>query len=197
MSLVTRADIPATIDSGVIDLSSSNWRAGPGLDPILNTSAFTFDANGLGVTSEASSAFVVHSGGYGRQKIYAKIRFETTLAGSEELGVCLRLKTFKSPNAHYYYLRVKQGVARITRVDNVTFTDLDSDPFTPAKDAWFTIVGSIDEAGNIVAVFDNLAGTVVTLGALDAAIDRGEFCIRSGPTITAFRCKEFRVGETF
>jgi len=150
-------------------LTSQNFS---GLTVKLNTAGRVFDANGLGTTTATSTVIFCNVGGFADQKITAIMKYiGPTTSGNEELGVIARLQSLDdTADEDYYFARVHQGQARITRVINGVFTNLTSGAFALPQNVNCEI--SLQCVGNAISatfVADSGPGPV-TLSTIDASI---------------------------
>lgn len=140
----------------------------------LNTSGVAFDGiEGLGDASASSSVVLINTGGYPNQKVTAVLNFPSpTTAGIEDIGVLLRVLSFDSPNASYYYARVDGGTAKITRVLNGSFTTLTSQAFALAQGDNVTI--TFTAVGDLLSATFDAGGspTTVNLATTDNQVAR-------------------------
>lgn len=160
----------------------------------LNTSA-DFDANGLGYSAANTSTIVaILVGSFDDQRITATMKFVApTTAGSEEIGVMLRVISLDSPDTTYYYARVVGGQARITKVIDTVFTNLASGAFALPQNTNVTITFSV-VGSQLSASFVASGVSTVNLSATDTDITgRGIAAIRS--LTSTFRCSTFTVEQ--
>lgn len=156
----------------------------------LNTSGVAFDVvEGLGEAAANSSVVFVNAGGFPNQKIVVVMNYPApTTAGNEDIGALLRILSFDSPNASYYYARVDAGFAKITRVLNGSFTTLTQQAFALAQGVdvtiTFTAVGDL-----LTAIFDaGGAPATVNLSVSDNQVARrGVMGFRSSSSAVWFR----------
>jgi hypothetical protein len=141
----------------------------------LNAADTVFSVTeGLGSDNGSSTIFLVNVGGFDDQQITAVLKFVApTTAGSEEIGVMLRVIALDSTDDSYYYARVDGGLAKLTKVVNEIFTTLSQNSFALAQDQLVTITFSV-VGSRLSATFD--AGgspATVTLSATDTDIPSG------------------------
>jgi len=138
----------------------------------FNTSGVSFDAvEGLGDATSTSSLVLINSGGFSDQRITAVLNFPSpTSAGSEDIGVMVRVLSVDSPDANYYFAHVDAGVAKITRVADGTFTTLSSLSFSLAQGTNVTITFSA--VGDLLKATFDAGGSPATinLSATDSQI---------------------------
>jgi hypothetical protein len=166
------------------------------MQPYLNASAWTLDANGASVTSSASSGVQILVGGFNDQKITASMKFITpTTAGNENIGVMCRFFTNQSGYATYYFARQQKGIFRLQKVVDGTFTTLSSNNYTLAQNTWATFV--LQVVGSALSASIDDGTTSLSLTATDSAIaGPGCFGFRSGPTDNStVSCRSFTVEE--
>jgi len=136
---------------------------------------------GLGVDTSTSTVALINSGGYPDQKVTAVMRYSSpTTAGSEEIGVMLRILTLDGTDDTYYYARVDGGIAKLTRVLNESFTNLSTQAFALAQDTDVTITFSA--VGNTLSASFDAGGTPATVNLAvsdDQIAHRGLLGIRS------------------
>lgn len=192
--MLNKADVKSRV---VFTKDLINDQTYDGVNEKLNTSDLAFDGTeGLGSDNGSSTAVTINVGGFDDQKIIAALKYVSpTTAGSEDIGVMLRLQTFDSPDATYYYARVNGGSAKITKVVDGSFTTLTSSAFALAQDTVVTITFSA--VGNqLTALFQATGGSPsdVTLSTTDSSIQtKGMFGYRS--LNSTVYCRNFTVEQ--
>lgn len=108
----------------------------------LNTAGVAFDASqGLGDAANTSSIVLLMYGGFDAQRCTCVLNFPSpTTAGTEDLGVIIGLRNYKSTFENYLYARVHAGTAGIAADVNGTLTTLTSTPWSVAQGVNITIM---------------------------------------------------------
>lgn len=150
-----------------------------GLTVKMNTTNRTFDvAEGLGQAAAVSTLVFAHVGGFKDQKVVATMKYVSPSTNIDhEFGVLARVQTLdNSADEDYYYARVDDGVAKLTKVVAGTFTNLSTSVFPLPIDTSVTITLQI--VGNaLTATFDadDVISTVI-LSATDSDITESGLC---------------------
>lgn len=140
----------------------------------LNTSGTQFTAAGLGPDADDSSVVLVHVGGFDDQRVKATAAFKApTASGAEELGVIARVQTFEgTADEDYYYARIYQGEARLSKVVGGSTTTMSNAVFAVPQGEDVEIelicVGSA-----ITANFTSATAGTLQLQAVDTDIPSG------------------------
>lgn len=164
------------------------------MQPFLNSSAWTLDANGASVTSAGSSGIVILAGGFSNQKITASLKFITPTT-TTDIGVLARYYTNRTGYATYYYARLVGTNFRIGKNVDGTFSTLTSTSFTLAQNTWATFILQVSGSALSASIDDGT--TSASLSTTDSAIaGPGGFGFRSGPTNSStISCRSFTVEE--
>ena len=149
-----------------------------GINKKINVTNCVFDATeGLGRAASESTAVLVCGGGFNDQKITAAMKYVSpTATSASEIGVIARCNTLDNigSSESYYYARVDNDVAKLTKVVAGAFTTIQSTAWPLAQNVVATI--SLSCVGStITATFESAAnpGVVTTLTATDTAITTG------------------------
>ena len=161
-----------------------------------NPSNTAFDiAEGLGTADTGSTIVLITSGGYDDQRIIADMKFVApTTAGSEQIGVMLRTVAIDE-DATYYWARVHDGSAKITRYLDGTLSTLTQSAFPLAQDQVVTIDFSV--VGNqLSATFTADGGTPseVVLSTVDSTIPTGGIAGFRSSSSSVY-CRNFTVEQ--
>lgn len=142
---------------------------------------WTLDAGGASVAAATSGRTAFQFGGVADCKTTIVAKTSTT-AGSESFGAMARFSSNETGYATYYFARQNQGVFRLQKVVNGTFTTLASGTFAAAAGTYYTIIISCIGSA-ILASIDDGAGNSLTKTATDTAIPGGGgHGARVGPT---------------
>lgn len=108
---------------------------------IFNSAGVAFDVtHGLGHASDTSSAVFLSAGGFPDQRVVATMKFPSpTTAGTEDLGVILRVSTLIAAASTYLYAKVKDGTVKLVEVVDGTATTLTSSAWSVAQNVNITI----------------------------------------------------------
>ncbi len=157
----------------------------------LNSASAVFDANGLGPTTNTSVILTPRIGWFSDQSITSTMKFlSATTLGNEQLGVMLRFRSNTVPYVEYYYVRLRLGEARISKVSltNHTTTDISTASFPIAQDQEFTIAAQV--IGNVIsATFTATSGSPspVNISAIDSEIAIGGLGLRTTTSTGKFK----------
>ena len=163
----------------------------------LNSSGRAFSgANGLGTSTATSTVAFIHIGGFDDQRITAVMKYITpTTSGEEDFGVLARVQSQEdAASQSYYYARVSNGIAKLTRVNGGSYTNLSTSAFALPQDTDVTI--TLQVIGSAISATFNAGGdpTTVNLSAIDTSITSGGLMGFRTLTSTGY-CKSFTVEQ--
>lgn len=166
-----------------------------GLTVKLNTSGAAFDVvEGLGEAALEPTVVFAHVGGFDDQRATAVMKYVSPSTNVDhEIGVLLRVQTFDG-NDYYYYARIDDGDAKITKVVNGSFTTLTQGAFPLPPDTLVTI--TFEAVGTALSATFDAGGspTTVNLAAVDSDIPSGGLMGFRTRT-TAGWCRSFAAEE--
>lgn len=149
-----------------------------GINKKINVTNCVFDATeGLGRAASESTAVLVCGGGFNDQKITATMKYVSpTATSASEIGVIARCNTLDNigTSESYYYARIDNDVAKLTKVVAGVFTTITSAAWPLAQNVLATV--SLSCVGStITATFESSAnpGVITTLTATDTSIPSG------------------------
>ena len=150
-----------------------------GLTVKLNTGGREFNVTeGLGTSTATSTLVLAHAGGFDDQRVTATMKYVApSTALDHEMGVMARFQTLdENADEDYYYARVVDGEARITKVIAGSFTTLSQGAFPLPVDTDVTITFSV--VGNALTAEFNAGGApeTVNLAVVDTDITQGGLC---------------------
>jgi hypothetical protein len=142
------------------------------------TGGRAFIAGGLGVSGAAASCMaLVNAGGFPDQKMAATMYYTTgSTSGNEDFGVMVGFQSAEvTGDTYYYYARCSAGLAKLTRVNGGTFTNLSTQAFAVAIN--IPVIITLQRVGNALqATFSaptNTPPLSVTLNAVDSSVATG------------------------
>lgn len=171
--MISSADIRPRFSLTKNLVTDQTWS---GFNRKVNVTNTVFDAiEGLGRAASESTAILVSAGGFSDQRITADVKYVSpTSTANSEIGVIARCDTLDGSVSNYYYARIDNDTAKLTKVVGGSFTTLQSTAFALAQNVVATV--SLSCVGStITATFESAAspGTVVTLTATDTDIPAG------------------------
>ena len=156
-------------------ISDQTWA---NINTKINVTNCIFDVTeGLGRAASESTAVLVCAGGFNDQRITADMKYVSpTATSASEIGVIARCNTLDNigTSESYYYARVDNDVAKLTKVVAGAFTTMTSTAFPLAQNVVVTI--SLSCVGSAIsATFTSAAdpGNPVTLSTTDTSIPSG------------------------
>lgn len=173
--MISSADIRPRVVLTKNLVTDQTWA---GVNRKINVTNCVFDATeGLGRAASESTAVLMNAGGFNDQRVTAVMKYVSpTATSASEIGVIARCNTLDNigTSESYYYARIDNDTAKLTKVVNGTFTTITQTAFPLAQNVLATISLSC-QGSSIIATFESAAnpGVVTTLSVTDTAITTG------------------------
>lgn len=173
--MISSADIRPRVVLTKNLVTDQTWA---GVNKKINVTNCVFDATeGLGRAASESTAVLINAGGFNDQRVTAVMKYVSpTATSASEIGVIARCNTLDNigTSESYYYARIDNDTAKLTKVINGAFTTITQTAFPLAQNVLATISLSC-QGSSIIATFESAAapGVVTTLSVTDTAITTG------------------------
>ena len=144
-----------------------------GLTVRFNTAGIAFDADGLGSGASATSTLcLVNVGGFADQRVTGIVKWiAPSTAVAHEVGVVARSQTVEvAGETDYYFARIDNGVAKLTRVLGGVFSNLAQSAFVLPINTTATV--TLTCVGDAISASFDAGGSpaTVNLASIDANI---------------------------